>query len=95
MILSRQQFPSVIPDNEEAYLKYLEATINSVDPFSSTEVTHKPTGYLVRIAPSVPEYLTLLLHEIKVFHSHLGIQVEFSKSIKTSTTLTYCINNNK
>lgn len=95
MQIQKSQFPSIIPDNEQAYLKYLEAIINSIDPFSSVEVTYKPTGYLVRIAPSVPEYLIPLLQEIKVFHSHLEIQVEFSKSIKTATTLTFVINNDK
>lgn len=95
MEILKNQFPPLIPDNEEAYLRYLEAVINTIDPYSSVEVTHKPTGYLVRIAPSIPTYLPFLLQEIKVFHSRLGIQVEFSKSIKTSTTLTYIINNDK
>lgn len=95
MQVQKNQFPSVLPENEIAYLKYLEAVINSIDPYSTAEVTYKPTGYLVRIAPSVPAYLPYLLQNIKQSHRELGIEVEFSKSMKTSSTVTFLIINDK
>lgn len=94
MIVKRSQFPPIISENEEGYIKYLEAVVNSHDLHSSTEITFKPTGYLVRIAPSDPIYLAPLLESIKNSHRMLGIDLEFSKSIKTGNTITYNINNN-
>lgn len=95
MQVQRNQFPSIIPENENAYLKYLEAVVNSVDPYSTTEVTYKPTGYLVRIAPSDPIYLPHIFKVIKESHREIGLEVEFSKSIKTSSTITFLIINDK
>lgn len=94
MTIKRTNFPSILPDNEEGYLNFLEAIINSVDFHSSVEVTCKPTGYLTRIAPSHPSYSEVLFKAVKVFHTHLSIVVEFSKSIKTSSTITFVITNN-
>lgn len=94
MRIKRTNFPSIINDNEEEYLNFLEAVINSIDIYGSVEVTHKPTGYLIRIAPSHPSYQEALFKYIKVFHNHLGIVVEFSKSIKSSSTITFIITNN-
>lgn len=95
MELQKNQFPSILKENEIAYFKYLEAVINSVDLYASVEATCKPDGYLIRLAPSDPQYLSHLLQVIKVCHRQLGIEVEFSKSIKTSTTITFLIINNK
>lgn len=95
MKIQKTNFPSILLDNEEMYLRLLEALINGHDLHASTEVTNKPTGYLVRIAPSAPQYLPILLEDIKIFHSSIGVTLEFSKSIKTATTLTFVISNNK
>jgi len=94
MKIVRHHFPQIIKDNEEGYLSFLEAIINSIDIHGAVEVTYKPTGYLVRVAPSHPSYLEVLFKSIKVFHNYLGIVVEFSKSIKSSSTITFIITNN-
>lgn len=91
MQIKRTNFPSILEDNEETYLQYLEAVINSIDFHSSTEVTNKPDGFLIRIAPSDPLYLSVLLDTIKIAHNNLFITVEFSKSIKTGNTITFQI----
>lgn len=92
MLIIRSHFPSIIPENEEAYVKYIEAIINTIDIYASTEITNKPEAYLIRIAPSEPIYTDLLLKEIKISHRVLGIEVEFSKSIKTGNNITFQIN---
>lgn len=95
MEVIKSYFPARITENELAYLKYLEAVINSIDIHATTEVTYKPTGYLVRIAPSHPSFLPYILKTIKTSHRELGIEVEFSKSIKSSSTITFIILNDK
>lgn len=93
MQIQRTNFPSILLDNEEMYIRLLEALINAHDLHASTEITCKPTGYLVRIAPSEPQYIPILLQDIKTFHTSIGVILEFSKSIKTATSLTFVINN--
>lgn len=93
MEITRKSFPPIIPDNEEAYFKLLEAVLGSVDEFCTCEIMGMITGYLVRVSPSHPEYFPSLLRGIKTFNSTLGIQVEFSKSMKTSSTIVFILNN--
>jgi len=94
MEVKKNLFPEILPENELSYLRYLEAVINSIDLFASVEVTYRLNGYLIRVAPSHPSFLSPLLQIIKISHRQLGIEVEFSKSIKTSSTITFLIINN-
>lgn len=91
MEIKRTNFPSIIGENEETYLSFLEAAINSIDLHSSTEVTNKPDSLLVRIAPSDPSYLEEIFKVVKTVHNALLITIEFSKSIKTGNTITFQI----
>lgn len=93
MRLVRTNFPAIIPDNDEAYMNYLEAVLNSVDPYCCAEITAKLDGYLIRIAPGEPVYQDVLLKEIKTSHTLIGMVVEFSKSMKKSSTVTFFISN--
>lgn len=93
MEIVRKAFPSVILDNEEAYFKLLEAVLGSVDEYCVCEITGVLIGYIVRISPSHPEYFSSLLKSVKQFNNTLGIQVEFSKSMKTSSTIVFILNN--
>lgn len=95
MQLERRLFLPILLDNEEAYFKLLEAVLNSIDEFSEAEVTSTKSGYVIRIAPSHPEYLMPILQAIKSFNSSLGIQVEFSKSMKATSTIAFILNNQK
>lgn len=84
-------FPQVMPDNELAYLAHLQGIIDSVDELSTLEITKNPNSYHFRLAPSLPMYNNMLLEELLKFHNMLQIQLDLSKSIKSSATIVFNI----
>ena len=85
-------FPTVMQDNEIAYLAHLEGIIDSVDELSTLEITKNPHTYHFRLAPSLPKYNDMLLEELLKFHNLLQIKLNLSKSIKSSATIVFEIN---
>ena len=92
MTINKRFFPEVMADNELAYFAHLQGLIDSVDELCSMEITKKPHSYHFRLAPSVPKYTQMLLEELLKFHNMFGIKLELSKSIKSSSTVTFEIN---
>jgi len=80
-----------MPDNELAYLAHLRGLIESVDELSTLEITKNPNSYHFRLAPSLPMYNDMLLEELLKFHNMLQIQLNLSKSIKSSATIVFNI----
>lgn len=91
MQIQTKFFPKVMPDNEIAYLAHLEGIIDSVDELSTLEITRNPNSYHFRLAPSLPKYNNMLLEELLKFHNMLQIQLNLSKSIKSSATIVFDI----
>lgn len=83
----RKGFNSILEDNEEHYYQLLDATINSVDEYSNTLITKKPSSISVRISPSEPIYSQPLLKEILSLHNLLKIKLNLSKSMKNSSII--------
>lgn len=92
MRVERLNFPDTIPDNETTYLNYLEGLIESIDLEADMMIYRITDGIFVRISPSEPKYFGELLLVIKRFHTMLGIQVDFSKSMKVLSIVSYKIN---
>jgi hypothetical protein len=80
-----------MPDNELAYLAHLQGIIDSVDELSTLEITKNPSSLHFRLAPSLPMYNDMLLEELLKFHNMLQIQLNLSKSIKSSATIVFNI----
>ena len=80
-----------MPDNELAYLAHLQGIIDSVDELSTLEITKNPNSLHFRLAPSLPMYNDMLLEELLKFHNMLQIQLNLSKSIKSSATIVFNI----
>lgn len=87
MQINRRHFPEIIPDNEEIFFAHLEGIVDSVDELAILEITKNSESYSFRLVPSVPRYNTSLITEILRFHNLFGIQINMSKSIKTSGTI--------
>lgn len=78
-------------DNDINYLAHLEGIIESIDQFSSLEITKTSNSYKFRLAPSLPIYVPLLLEEILNFHNMFRIHLDLSKSIKSSSTIHFTV----
>lgn len=78
-------------ENEKAYFAHLEGVISSVDEFSSLQITRTNNAYIFRLAPSMPRYNDMLLEEILRLHNMFRIKLEISKSIKSTGTIAFKI----
>lgn len=90
-MIEKLNFPSILSENEQAYFRYLEAVITSIDARAQTMASRRIDDVAFRIAPSSPNLFTPLLQDIKRFHTAIGVEVEFSKSMKTGANIFYCI----
>lgn len=82
---------SHIPDNDAAYFSLLEGMINSVDVNSIMTISRGPSGYYFRIAPSSSKYINLLMDQLVSLNKYMGIMLNFSKSMKSSSSISFNI----
>jgi len=86
-----KHFPSINLDNDEVFFQHLIAIVDSVDELCSIEITKLSNSYRIRIAPSIPVYNNMLIEEILKFCNLFKIRIDMSKSIKTSSVLSFNI----
>ena len=91
MQINRRFFPEILLDNEEVYFAHLEGVLSSVDELASLEIVKAPHAYHFRIAPSLPKYSEMLISEILKLHNVFKIRLDMSKSIKTSSVISFNI----
>ena len=89
MKINRKHFPKVMQDNDEVFLAHLEGVISSVDELCSLEITKNINSYRFRIAASLPKYNNMLIEEILKFCNMFKIRIDMSKSIKTTSVITF------
>jgi DNA-binding phage protein len=94
MEINRKHFPKVMQDNDEIFLAHLEGVISSVDELCSLEITKSLESYRFRIACSLPKYNNMVIEEILKFCNLFHIRLDMSKSIKTTSVITFEINLN-
>lgn len=91
MEIVKKNFPAIMLDNDEVFLNHLVGIIESVDNLCSMEITKKEFSYHFRIAPSTFVYMEPILYAVLEFNNRFGIQLELSKSMKASSTVTFDI----
>lgn len=91
MEVNRKHFPSIMQDNDEVFLAHLEGVISSVDELCSLEITKNKDSFRFRIAASHPMYNDMLIEEILKFCNMFQIRIDMSKSIKTSSVISFQI----
>lgn len=94
MEINRKHFPKVMQDNDEVFLAHLEGVISSVDELCSLEITKTTNSYRFRIAASLPKYNNMLIEEILKFCNLFHIRLNMSKSIKTTSVISFEISLN-
>jgi hypothetical protein len=92
MEVNRKHFPKVMQDNDEIFFASLIGVIESVDELCSLEITKNTSSYRFRIAASLPMYNNMLIEEILKFCNLFHIKIDMSKSIKTTSVITFDIN---
>jgi hypothetical protein len=92
MFIQKLNFPSVLTEAEKTYMLHLEGIVSSVDAQADVIVMRRLEGVSVRISPSAPAYFPIILQMIKKSHRFLGIEVEFSKSMRISSNIFFNIN---
>jgi len=92
VVIQRLNFPPILQDNEEAYFRYLEGITSSVDERATMLLVKRSQGIGIRISPSSPGNFNNILDEMKRFHTMIGIQVDFSKSMKAGANIAFQIN---
>jgi hypothetical protein len=92
MEINKKHFPKVMQDNDEVFLAHFEGIVNSVDELCSLEITKLSSSYKFRIAPSLPKYNNMLIEEILKFCNMFKLRIDMSKSIKSSSVITFEIN---
>jgi hypothetical protein len=95
MEINRKHFPKVMQDNDEIFLAHLEGVVSSIDELCSLEITKNADNYRLRIAASHPMYNNMLIEEILKFCNMFQIRIDMSKSIKTSSVITFEITLNE
>lgn len=91
MEVCRRGFPEVIRDNDEIYLRHLVGIIESTDELSSLDISKTPHSLHFRLTPSIPKYIEPLIRSITSFNNLFGIRLDMSKSIKTTSVITFDI----
>ena len=91
MEVNRRYFPKILLDNEAAYFAHMEGVCSAIDELACMQITRTTHGYNFRIAPSLPLYAQALLHEILKLNTIYGIQLDLSKSMRTSSTISFNI----
>lgn len=94
MQVNRRFFPKKMQDNDETFIASLLGLIESIDELCSVEITKNSYSYRFRIAASLPKYNNMLIEEILKFHNLFRIRINMSKSIKTTSVITFEINLN-
>jgi hypothetical protein len=88
---------NVIPENEKVYYSYLQGYIESIDPHLSMLVNKSSEKIAFRITPSDPNLLIPIMNSVKELHTKFSIKVDFSKSMKAGSSISFNIplENNK
>lgn len=94
MEIHRKGFTGVIKDNDEMYIRHICGFVESRDELSSLEIFKTPCGYKFRIAPSMPKYINHIMSGLIKINNIYGIHLNFSKSIKSSSVITFDIETN-
>jgi DNA-binding phage protein len=89
MEVNRKHFPKLMQDNDETFIAHLEGVISSVDELCSLEITKNMDSFKFRIAASLPKYNNMLIEEILKFCNMFRIKLDMSKSITTSSVISF------
>lgn len=91
MRLIKTNLPSILRDNDAAYLEYVEKTIRAIDEIAEIAVYRTLQGVAWHIKPSHPDLKQPTLKSLLRAHTAIGIIVTLSSTITTSPYINFSI----
>lgn len=91
MRLIKTNLPSILRDNDAAYLEYVERTIRAIDEIAVIGVFRTLQGIAWHIEPSHPDLKQPTLKSLLRAHTAIGILVTLSSTITTSPYINFSI----
>lgn len=92
MKIEIKNFNCILPDNEQMYFSILEGSISSIDADASVMIIKGIDKIYFRISPSEPVYSQTLMEDLLKLHNLMGLNLNFSKSIRLTSTISFSIN---
>jgi hypothetical protein len=94
MIVEKINIPKLMLDNDAAYLNHVEYVVRSIDDQATLRVVQKLDSIGFQIIPSNENLKSPLIKAIRKAHYKLGLEIDFSKSVNASITISFwtCFN---
>lgn len=85
----KTNLPSLLLDNDAAYLTYVENTVRAIDEYALVSVLRGLTGIAWHIETSHPDLKQPTLKALLRAHTAIGITVLLSSTITTSPFINF------
>lgn len=87
MIIVKNNFSGILPDNDVQYISYIKNVINSVDKEAELTIIESLNGYRFLVIPSDSDKKGPLVTSIEIAHNVLNLKVMFQKTIRFSKSI--------
>lgn len=89
MIVNKVNIPKLMRDNDAAYLNHIEYLIRSIDEDAELTVTQRLSSIGFQIKPSDIKLKPFIIKEIRKSHYKLDLKIDFSKSVNSTTLISF------
>jgi len=89
MIVEKINIPSLMRDNDAAYLNHVEYVVNSVDEEAKLTVIQRLDSLGFQVVPSDEKLKPFIIKAIRKSHYKLGLKIDFSKSVNASNFISF------
>ena len=89
MIVEKINIPSLMRDNDAAYLNHVEYVVNSVDEEAKLTVIQRLDSLGFQVVPSDEKLKPFIIKAIRKSHYKLGLKIDFSKSVNATNIISF------
>lgn len=89
MIVEKINIPSLMMDNDAAYINHVEYVVRSIDEEAKLTVMQRLNSLAFKIIPSNQQLKPFIIKAIRKTHYKLDLKIDFSKSVNTTESITF------
>jgi hypothetical protein len=89
MIVEKINIPSLMRDNDAAYINHVEYVVRSIDEEAKLTVMQRLNSLAFKIIPSNQQLKPFIIKAIRKTHYKLDLKIDFSKSVNTTESITF------